>query len=224
MVNFRAQLDEVIKTKHLLSHCFYVRWQEGQLTLPELQGYAKEYYAFENEFPKFLSALHSNCDDTSMRQTILQNLIDEEKGEDRHPELWLRFSDGLQVPREDVKNYTVSDETRRLIQTFRKHATSGNLIDGISALYAYERQQPEVVREKAAGLKKFYGIDQDRAVQFFEVHKTVDIFHSEAEYNMLEKLCTDDIAKERALSVAKETVDALYAFLNGVDRLYHKAA
>ena len=139
MQTLRAVLEEKIQNKHLLGHEFYLRWQAGKLTKPELQGYAKEYYRFESEFPRFLSAIHSRCEDLGMRQQILENLIDEERGEKNHPELWLRFAEGLDVDREEVKGHFHSDETEHLGRTFRKHANSDNIADGLAALYAYER-------------------------------------------------------------------------------------
>ena len=35
-------------------------------------------------FPRYLSSIHSNCEDISVRQEILDNLIDEERGNDNH--------------------------------------------------------------------------------------------------------------------------------------------
>lgn len=197
----------------------------GELSREELQGYAKEYYAFEREFPRFLSSIHSKLDDIEMRQHLLENLIHEERGESNHPELWLQFAEGMGVARDEMQTHFRSDETEHLMRVFRKHAHSPNPIDGLAALYAYERQQPDVARQKIDGLQKFYGVNDDATVAFFKTHQTYDVFHSETEMNLLDRLCGDDeAAKERALSVAEETLDALYDFLDGVERRYRKAA
>lgn len=224
MHTLRSRLEEKIQKKHMLAHPFYVRWQSGQLTRDELQGYAKEYYSFEKEFPRFLSALHSRCEDLKMRQLILENLIDEERGEENHPELWLRFAEGVGVAREEVKENFHSDETEHLVRLFRNHANSGNIADGLAALYAYERQQPDVVRQKVDGLRSFYGVTDESACSFFNVHQTVDVYHAEAEIALLTRLCDDEKSEERALTVAQETLDALYDFLDGVERRYLTAA
>ena len=123
MQTLRARLEEKIQKRHMLAHPFYLRWQSGQLSREELQGYSKEYYPFESEFPRFLSALHSRCENIEMRQLLLDNLIDEERGEQNHPELWLVFAEGLGVSRDDVKAHFHSDETEHLVRTFRKHVT-----------------------------------------------------------------------------------------------------
>jgi pyrroloquinoline-quinone synthase len=67
-----------------------------------LKQYAKEYFHFEAMYPTFLSAVHSRCSDRKARQLLLDNLWDEEHGEENHVELWLRFCDALGLDREEV--------------------------------------------------------------------------------------------------------------------------
>lgn len=223
MHSLRSLLEEKIQQKHLLAHSFYRRWQHGELSKDELQGYAKEYYRFENEFPRLLSSLHSLTEDAEVRQMILDNLIDEEKGSDNHPELWLRFAEGMGVTRDDVKSHFHSDETEHLVRTFKKHVTSGNPIDGLAALYAYERQQPDVARQKIDGLRCFYQVTDEDTVSFFKAHQTYDVFHAEGEVELLSKLCDTEEKQQRALAVAGETLDVLYDFLDGIERRYKVA-
>lgn len=224
MQTLRSRLEEKIQKRHLLSHSFYTRWQHGKLSREELQGYAKEYYAFESEFPRFVSAIHSRCEDVKMRQALLENLIHEEQGEENHPELWLRFAEGMGVKREEVKEHFRSDETEHLLRVLRKHSQSGNVIDGIAALYAYERQQPDVARTKIEGLQSFYNVSDENTVSFFKAHQTTDVYHAETEATLLNQLCKTPEDEDRALKAAEETLDALYEFLDGVERRYGKAA
>lgn len=208
----------------MLAHSFYRRWQSGQLSREELQGYAKEYYRFENEFPRFLSSLHSRCEERELRQMLLDNLIDEERGADNHPELWLRFAEGMGVARGDVKSHFHSDETEHLVRTFRKNVASGDPIEGLATLYAYERQQPDVARQKVDGLRCFYNVTDENTVAFFKAHQSYDVFHAEGEIDLLAKLCDTEEKQERALKAAQETLDALYDFLDGIERRYKNAA
>jgi pyrroloquinoline-quinone synthase len=223
MQNLRSRLEEKIQQKHLLGHSFYARWQAGELTKEELKGYAKEYYAFEKEFPRFISALHAKCEDQQMRQALLENLIHEEQGENNHIELWLRFAEGLGLTREEVKSHFYSDETEHLLRTVRKHINSPGLIDGLSALYAYERQQPDVARQKIEGLQKFYGLTEEGTTAFFKAHQVYDVYHAETEANLLSALCTEESQQESAVKATEETLGALYDFLDGVERRYRKA-
>jgi len=220
MQTLRSRLEEKIQKRHMLAHRFYTRWQAGQLTREELQGYAKEYYSFEKEFPRFVSSIHSKCDDLQMRQHLLENLVHEERGEENHPELWLRFAEGVGVNREEVKGHFHSDETEHLLRVFRKHSQSSDISDGLAALYAYERQQPDVARQKIDGLRCFYQVTDDGATAFFRAHQVYDVYHAETEISLLGELCKDAATEERAIKVAEEALDALYDFLDGVERRY----
>ena len=220
MHDLSLQLNDAISRQPLLCHEFYVRWQEGTLSREELQGYAKEYYAFESEFPRFISSVHSKLKNPEHRRALLENLIHEEQGGENHPELWLQFAEGLGVDRSEVKSHFHSDETEYLLRVFRKHAASSNPIDGLASLYAYEKQQPEVAKTKREGLKCFYGVTEPHAVAFFNAHEHYDIEHAGTELGILNDLCQDDFSDTRATEIVNETTHALYEFLDGVTRRY----
>lgn len=224
MPSFLSSLNHEIAKLPLLKHSFYVRWQDGKVSRSELQGYAKEYYPFEKEFPCFVSAIHSRSDNTELRNSLLQNLIHEENGPANHRELWLQFAEGLGVSREEAETHFRSDETEFLLRAFRKASTSGNPIDGLAALYAYEAQQPEVAATKIDGLIRYYDVTSDSALKFFRAHQVYDVEHSAVEGNLLESLCRDEASKQRALQGVAETCRALYEFLDGVERRYAKAS
>src|SRR6266568_3107607 len=112
------RIDALIDERHLLTHPFYVKWSEGTLPRENLQEYARQYYAFESSFPRFLSALHSRVERADVRQLLLDNLWDEEHGTDNHAELWLRFAEGIGVERADVKEARWNDATSALVQFY----------------------------------------------------------------------------------------------------------
>ena len=90
--SFINQLDARIEKGHLLNHSFYQAWNAGELSHETIQEYAAQYFKHVSSFPRYLSAIHSNCDDIKTRQILLENLVDEEKGPENHPELWMRFA------------------------------------------------------------------------------------------------------------------------------------
>src|SRR5688500_19221606 len=92
---FQNALSEAVMQFSMLKHPFYVAWTEGKLSKEILADYAKQYYAHVRAFPTYVSAVHSRCDDVALRQELLENLIEEERGTENHPELWLRFAEGL---------------------------------------------------------------------------------------------------------------------------------
>jgi pyrroloquinoline-quinone synthase len=211
------RLDQMIDERHLLKHPFYTKWAEGTLPIEGLQEYARQYYAFESAMPRFLSALHTRTADKAVRQEILDNLWDEEHGKDNHAELWLRFAEGIGVSREDVQSATPNEATKALTDTYFEITSDEPVAAGVAALYAYERQVPQVAGSKIDGLEKHYGVTDSRALKFFVVHGVMDIEHSGAERKMLGQLAadTDDQPIEQA---TERALEAWWNFLSAVDQ------
>lgn len=217
---FKSNLLEAIMEYSMLKHPFYVAWTEGKLSQSVLREYAKQYYAHVRAFPTYVSAVHSRCEDFSIRQELLENLIEEERGEENHPELWMRFAEGLGVAREDVRDAKLLPSTKDSVARLKALTASEDYRDGLAALYAYESQIPEVARTKREGLKEFYGIEDERAVSFFRVHEGIDVLHQQIEKQILSAKCTTAHEQGRAVEVAKESAKALWAFLDGVTAAY----
>ena len=221
--DFMSLLDEIIEKQHLLKHTFYQMWNQGKLSLKMLQEYAQEYYLQVHYFPTYISATHAACDDLEIRKMLLENLIEEEMGAANHPELWLRFAEGLDVKREAVKEREHLAKTKKSVSILKELAGSENPAKGLAALYAYESQIPEVASTKIAGLKEFYGINSEAALSFFKVHEKADEIHSKVTKEALVKLCETDAQKKEALAAAATAVDALNLLLDGVYEEYCQA-
>jgi pyrroloquinoline-quinone synthase len=211
------RIDALTAERHLLKHPFYTKWREGTLSREALQEYARQYYAFESTFPRLLSALHSRTDDAAVRQSILDNLWDEEHGEVNHAELWLRFGEGIGVDRAEVRQAERNDGTEQLLTTYWSAVTEAPLAAGVAALYAYEGQVPEVATEKINGLRDHYAVDDARTLSFFTVHSTLDLEHSGAEREMIASLATSEADEEAAVAATSAALDAWWGFLSAVD-------
>ena len=217
MTDVIAILDREVNERHMLNHPFYQRWNAGELTRDELEEYSRQYYPYTLAFPTFVSAMHAYTDDIAIRQYLLENLIEEERGPENHPELWLRFCDALGVARDEVKGTSANEATSGLIDSMRTHARSEKLHEGLAALYAYESQIPAVAKAKIDGLAAWYGITAPQDIAFFSVHMTADVLHSQTARELLETLCDTPEKCEEAREAAAKTVNALYRFLDAVN-------
>ena len=220
---FERTLLEAVMEYSMLKHPFYVAWSEGKLTKSVLAEYAKQYYAHVRAFPTYVSAVHSRCEDVATRQMLLENLIEEERGDENHPELWLRFAESLGVDREKVRDAELLTSTKASVARLKELTRSADYRDGLAALYAYESQIPEVARTKRQGLKSFYGIADARAVSFFRVHEGIDVLHQQVEKQILSERCQSPDEQQRAVEVAQESAKALWSFLDGVTAAYCNA-
>ncbi len=212
-------LNARIQERHLLTHPFYQSWSAGTLSQHALQEYSKQYYRHVEAFPTYVSAVHANCPSLPVRQQLLENLIEEERGADNHPELWLRFAEALGVSRADVLSAVPLPETTALVATFRSITRDSSYFAGTAALLAYEAQVPEVAETKIAGLKQFYGIDDARGLAFFQVHLQADRFHAETARQILHEQVTPENQGE-VLAACEKAVDALWGMLDGVYTRY----
>ena len=210
-MSFVEVLKKELSSYHLLKHPFYQMWMEGTLPKDCIRNYASQYYHHVSAFPRYISALHSLCENQRDRKILLENLNDEEGSQgEPHPDLWMYFAEGLGLDREEVKNSVSCKSIQNLICIFFSHCRS-SYAKGLSALYSYEYQVPEVAETKIEGLKKHYGITDKKTLLFFLVHKTADVEHREVIEQLLEKLPEEQ--QKEALSSAVDIAKALWNFL-----------
>lgn len=222
--SLQRRIDDAVSEYAMLKHPFYKLWSEGKLDQTVLQEYAKQYYAHVRAFPTYVSAVHSKCDDLELRQLLLENLIEEERGTENHPELWLRFAEGMGVAREEVKEAALLPSTTESVATFKKLTADNDFRQGVAALYAYESQIPEVATTKRAGLKEFYGVEDAHSTSFFVVHETADVIHRQSEIKVLCDTCDTDEAQDAVVTAARRASQALWDFLTGVQSAYASSA
>jgi pyrroloquinoline-quinone synthase len=218
---FLNTVEEKIAKHHLLNHTFYKAWNAGELDSLVIQEYAAQYFKHVSSFPRYLSSIHSNCDDIAIRQEILENLIDEERGEENHPELWMRFAEGMGKDRASVKKTAAIKETEELVTNFMKLSKDEKYHKGFGALYCYESMIPEIAENKIDGLIKYYGAEKgDETLKFFEVHKSADIIHRQVIKQLLGDVCDSDLKKEETLEAIDLALSSLNNFLSGIERVY----
>lgn len=213
------ELRDIISERSMLKHPFYQAWQNGELTMDHLRGYAGQYYQHVLAFPQYVSGAHAICPDQADRQALLENLIEEERGEHNHPELWLRFAGGVGAGRDDIVRSEPLHDTRDLVSLYRDVTMRRSFPEACAALYVYESQVPDVARTKIDGLKRFYGVNDVRSLEFFEVHIGADEVHAEVGAQMVRNH-TPSSRRDAVVSSARQCADALCRFLDGVHHEY----
>lgn len=211
-----ASLDSLAADMTPLKHPFYQEWTAGTLSLQRLHEYAVQYYPHVAAFPRYLSAMHSRCDDIETRQTILENLIDEERGSHNHPELWLRFADALGLSRRQVLAAEPLPAARSLVETFTHLSRDLPLAAGLAALYVYESQIPGIADAKIQGLERFYGVTGSEGLRFFAVHRQADLEHASAVAGLIERHVLDENDYRITLDAGRTALQAVWNMLDCV--------
>ncbi|HQW51149.1 MAG TPA: iron-containing redox enzyme family protein [Tepidiformaceae bacterium] len=205
------RLKAVTARKGLLGHPFFMDWVAGTLPPARVREFARQYYAFEAAFPRYLSAIHTRTESPAIRGQLLENLWDEEHGERNHPVLWLEFAEALGLSRAEVQTATLRPETRALLEHYWKAAREAPIAEALGALFAFEGQVPAISWQTIKGLTERYGFEP-RQFEFFSVHLVADIAHAGAEMEAIKEACTDEDAVVAAVEAA---CDRLLAFLDG---------
>jgi pyrroloquinoline-quinone synthase len=215
---FLTRLDALVSEKHLLKHRFYCLWTEGKLTKENIREYAISYYPHVAAFPTYVSGVHSHCEDAALRQELLENLIEEERGNENHPALWRRFAASVGAAESDLATAPRTPEIAETIAEFRRSTRDGSVAEGLAALYAYESQIPEISRTKREGLAAFYGISEPKDVAFFTVHEEADVWHRQVEREALGRIAETPEDRDNALEAAARCLTALNGALDGILR------
>jgi pyrroloquinoline-quinone synthase len=219
-MTFWTQLESRISKYDLLRHPFYQAWSMGELTREELAAYGQQYLPHVAAFPTYLSALHAQLPDGTLRRRVAENLADEEgigSPDGRpHSDLWRDFANGMGAQTSAIGAEPIA-EVSALTSTFREYA-SGDTANALAAFYAYESQVPRVAAEKERGLRDMYGADA-KTCRYFTLHKTADVHHSQVWRELLdEQLAADPAKAGAALNAAETAAAALWSALDGIER------
>jgi pyrroloquinoline-quinone synthase len=208
-----ARLDAAIAEKSLLKHPFYQDWQAGKLSREALQLYASQYYRHVEAFPKTLRVLAARTTGP-LRDTVMENLAEEENPDAPHPKLWRDFAAALGVAEDDIACCPSLPGTQAVVTTFREICGDRPVAEAVATLYAYEAQVPEIAATKIDGLKKFYGVTQPEALAYFTIHEQADKVHRAAWRGWLEEHA--DGNDDEILATAQEALNALWGALDAV--------
>ena len=182
----------------------------GELERDRMKLWAKQLFLLTRTGPRFLSSIHSNCDNFEVASWLVQNLYEEygEMSEGRdHPSLCRNFGRALGMSVDELEAGPILDCTRRFIDyafavTRTKHyvealAAIGIALEGVSA-----RGAPMV----GEALKHHYGMSAEE-IEFFTAHCEMDIDHSQKTLNLVVKHADTPELRERVKRAVKEMTE-----------------
>jgi len=158
-----------LRDKNKMMHALFC----GELERDRMKLWAKQLFLLTRTGPRFLSSIHSNCDNFQVASWLVQNLYEEygEMSEGRdHPSLCRNFGRALGMSVEELEAGPILECTRRFIDyafevTRTKHyvealAAIGIALEGVSA-----RGAPMV----GEALKHHYAMSP-KDIEFFTAH------------------------------------------------------
>jgi pyrroloquinoline-quinone synthase len=207
------QINAEIEKYSLLKHRFYQLWQEGKLSLDHLKGYSKEYYHLVKTVPLIVQNTLKNNSDPSKEENIRGTLEEEIE----HVEPWKRFASSLHVSAEDLNDHLPDPHTTQSLDNLLE-ISNASFIEGVAALYAFEKELPKISETKSEGLRKFYGLHDESSHQYFDIHREVDIYHARMWENILHDC--PKVMHEKVLNAARVSLKAQNEILDTVYKKY----
>jgi pyrroloquinoline-quinone synthase len=203
-----------IERRSLLKHQFYRLWSEGKLDLDQLRGYSLEYFQLVKAVPGLVTNILANCtNDEYLRRALNENREEESE----HIHLWTKFGGCLGLKPEHLDDHVSSGATEEAVSQLST-LTTLSLGQGAAAMYAYEKQLPEISRSKIDGLRQFYSIgDGTEGLKYFFVHERVDIRHA-----ALWKTIIETVSDDQAKSLLTAATDSLGAQNKLLDSVYDR--
>jgi pyrroloquinoline-quinone synthase len=183
---------------------------DGKLDRERMKPWAKQLYLLTRSGPRFLSAIHSNCDNFEVARWLIRNLYEEygemDEGRD-HPSLCRNFARALGMSVEELEAGPVYDCTQKFVDycfevTRKKHfveslAAIGVALEGVSA-----KGGPML----AWALRNHYRF-AEHEIEFFTEHAEVDVDHSQKTLELVLKHANTPALRERVRRAVREMTE-----------------
>lgn len=205
-----GKIDDLIDEQSLLKHKFYVMWNRGELSLESLSGYSKEYFHLVKSIPSYIGAVMGNGN--AKQQEAMKSIQQEEY---EHIDLWIKFGNALGVSPTEMESNIGLDKTRQATSDLAALMTSFE--KGAAVMYAIEQEIPKISLSKIEGLRKFYDISGNDAIEYFRIHAEADIRHAAFWRKVLEH---SSVPEEDLIAVAGKSLEAQNLLLDSCYEAY----
>ena len=225
---FRDELTEYKMANHpFRTHPFFRRLEKGEVPLPVVKEWAKQFYPWLASVPIAMAERFSICSwdpqNDPYRRMILVQLV-EEAGDPKgkapgHPELWLRIAEGLGVSRAAVRSAALLPSTMVAIDDF----LYTNRVNAfyVSAAGSSEPPNVELCARLLPAFRSHYHVDEAH-LEYYKLHVVADVEHSEWIGQIVAGFArTPEIRKQmwdqmlRGFSIHALLVDGVLAAANG---------
>src|SRR5579885_1949894 len=201
-------------------HPLWHKISAGKVSRDGMKVFAAQFFLQVREFPRAVSALHSQCHDPEERLKLAESLYEEETGKisgsDAHPELFIGL--GLGMKREEMTEAVPLPSTASLIDWFELSTRDRTFAEGIGAInVAAEGQVVTNFGPFARALEKHYGLTRDQ-VAFFDVHELADRDHSDVGDNILSRMELSHGEREKICAAVNRSLDMWWQFFDGMER------
>lgn len=182
---FRDELTRYKMERHpFKTHPFFAALERGELPPAVVRAWVKQFYPWLASVPIAMAERFSNCpigiENDPYRRLILDQLV-EEAGDPKgtttgHPELWLRFCEGIGVPRKEVLAEPQLPSTMVAIDDFLYTNRVNPFF--VSAAGSSEPPNVDLCARLLPSFRTHYKVPEEN-LEYYRLHVTADVEHSE---------------------------------------------
>ena len=221
---FMRGLQQTIDGKRTFGrHPLWLKIAAGKLSRPQVQTWAAQFFLQVREFPRAVSGLHTSCPFLDERIKLAESLYEEETGRISgcnvpHPELFIRFAEGIGLARRELLEAKPFPGTTALIHLFESAARDHSFLEGAAAInLAAEGQVPGAFAPFARALEKQYGLTREQ-VAFWDIHEEADREHSDLGDHIVARYATTDELQEKIARSLTRSLDTWWQFFDDIER------
>jgi pyrroloquinoline-quinone synthase len=212
--DLKAARDE----RHSKDHPFIDKWSKGELTKRQTAAYVVQHYHFVTDYLNWLAFIWANCSEKDVKDSILENLKEEEDPEDRHLEMLVDYAQACGLTRDEVVNAEVLPWTQALKDWGWRFVYQNPWEVSCAALMiGLESQPPHIYPRIIPALHTHYGWKpDDHEIRFFRGHVAADEIHSARGFKMTEQFCNTPDLRKRAIEGVRIAARKRWNHMNGI--------
>ena len=213
---FTAELKAIVDARHCIHHPLVEAWASGALPKDVLGRWAQEHYHFTKDLWAFLAATYANCPEADARETIMENLSEEEDPRDPHVNILLGFARACGVAPEEIKASKPLPTTWGLKDWLTRISTRQPWIESAAGMHiGMESQMPAMAAAIIPALRDKYGLSEAE-IRFFTLHHEADQEHGGRIYELVAKYAATPDVQQAVRQAVREGTQKRWLYYDGV--------
>lgn len=209
-----AILDAMIDAHEACCNPFFEHGKRQGWTREELSAFSPDYYHWVLSFPRILAGLVNNVQDEKSWFFLTQILFSElgSGNEDRmHFRLLGDLLVKLGLKREEIAAGPRYAETIELVEGLERIYKDRNLLSGMGAQYALEKQAFPMLAQLYDGFRHFDGLSASD-FEYFEIHLVEEPEHLRCMQECIGHYMSTPEDQDRVVAGAQQCLDLIAAF------------
>src|SRR6266508_1319874 len=215
-----AKLRDIGARRYHRLHPFHHLLHGGKCSKGQVQAWALNRYYYQAMIPVKDASLIARCEDSGVRREWRSRLVDHDGTEAGEGGIarWLKLTDGLGLPRDDVTSLQgLLPATRFAVEAYVHFVREKTLLEAVAssltALFS-----PQIISERLAGMLKSYDFVSADTLAYFSQRPPLAQRDSEFALDYVKRHATAPDAQQAVLKALEFKCDVLWAML---DALYH---